>query len=209
MARTCEIRSIFPNQTPKMRGGPISRILSRAGRNLPLDDHSSKDGVATAPLAANPDRRAKTCLRAVSTLADLPRARSLFGIAPGGACRASAVASPAVGSYPTVSPLLFWAAETTRREVCFLWRFPLGYPSRALPGTVVLWSPDFPPVAGLHLPQAAIRPSARGSVKRPARPGQRQSVQRYPRARPYRRPLAARAPMAASASAWRPEHPRR
>lgn len=32
-------------------------------------------------------------------------ARSLFGVAPGGACRAGPVASPAVGSYPTVSPL--------------------------------------------------------------------------------------------------------
>ncbi len=30
---------------------------------------------------------------------------SLFGIAPGGACRAGPVARPAVGSYPTVSPL--------------------------------------------------------------------------------------------------------
>ena len=34
------------------------------------------------------------------------RARFLFGIAPGGACRAGPVARPAVGSYPTVSPLL-------------------------------------------------------------------------------------------------------
>ena len=33
------------------------------------------------------------------------RAGSLFGIAPGGACRAGPVARPAVGSYPTVSPL--------------------------------------------------------------------------------------------------------
>ena len=87
-----------------LRGEPISRILSRAGRNLPVDDHSSKDDVAIAPLAANPDRRAKMCLRAVSTKVDLPRARSLFGIAPGGACRAGVVANPAVGSYPTVSP---------------------------------------------------------------------------------------------------------
>jgi len=31
--------------------------------------------------------------------------KSLFGIAPGGACHASPVARPAVGSYPTVSPL--------------------------------------------------------------------------------------------------------
>ena len=28
--------------------------------------------------------------------------------------------------------------------VCFLWHFPLGCPSRALPGTVLPWSPDFP-----------------------------------------------------------------
>ena len=67
------------------------------------------------------------------------RAGSLFGIAPGGACRAGPVARPAVGSYPTVSPLL-------RRTgaVCSLWRFPSGCPGRALPGTVALWSPDFP-----------------------------------------------------------------
>ena len=66
-------------------------------------------------------------------------ARSLFGIAPGGACRAVTVASPAVGSYSTVSPL-----PARMQAVCFLWRFPSGFPGRALPGTVVLWSPDFP-----------------------------------------------------------------
>ena len=33
------------------------------------------------------------------------RAGTLFGIAPGGACRATPVARGAVGSYPTVSPL--------------------------------------------------------------------------------------------------------
>ena len=35
----------------------------------------------------------------------MPRAGSLFGIAPGGACHAGTVTSPPVGSYPTVSPL--------------------------------------------------------------------------------------------------------
>jgi len=33
------------------------------------------------------------------------RAGALFGVAPGGACRAAPVARGAVGSYPTVSPL--------------------------------------------------------------------------------------------------------
>jgi len=67
-------------------------------------------------------------------------ARPLFGIAPGGACRAASVARRAVGFYPTVSPL-------PRRDagaVCFLWRFPSGCPGRALPGTFASWSPDFP-----------------------------------------------------------------
>jgi len=29
--------------------------------------------------------------------------------------------------------------------VSFLWHFPWGLPRRALPGTVLPWSPDFPP----------------------------------------------------------------
>jgi len=45
-------------------------------------------------LAINPDRRSET-----------PDARSLYDLAPGGACRAAPVAGGAVGSYPTVSPL--------------------------------------------------------------------------------------------------------
>jgi hypothetical protein len=32
--------------------------------------------------------------------------------------------------------------------VYFLWHFPLGHPSRGLPGTVPRWSPDFPPLPG-------------------------------------------------------------
>ena len=67
-------------------------------------------------------------------------ARFLFGIAPGGACRAVLVAKDAVRSYRTVSPL----PRNACGAVCFLWRFPSGFPGRALPGTVVLWSPDFP-----------------------------------------------------------------
>ncbi len=83
---------------------------------------------------------------------DQPRARPLFGIAPGGACRAGSVASPAVGSYPTVSPL-----PLRTREVSSLWRFPWGYPRRGLPGTLAFWSPDFP----RSLRPAVIQPSAR------------------------------------------------
>jgi len=32
------------------------------------------------------------------------------------------------------------------KAVCFLWHFPWGHPRRTLSGTVLPWSPDFPPV---------------------------------------------------------------
>jgi len=54
--------------------------------------------------------------RAKATLPWYPRgstgARSLFGIAPGGACHAAPVTSGPVGSYPTFSP---WPAADSRR----------------------------------------------------------------------------------------------
>jgi hypothetical protein len=41
--------------------------------------------------------------------------------------------------------------------VCFLWHYPLGRPSRALPGTVPRWSPDFPPLCSY--PHSGGRPT--------------------------------------------------
>ena len=56
------------------------------------------DGPRGPPHATNPDgMRRRTC-----PTSGRP---SLFGLAPGGACRASPVARTAVGSYPTLSPL--------------------------------------------------------------------------------------------------------
>ncbi len=64
-----------------------------------MDDHSSDRAVTDTATAANPDLLEHKRLRR------LPGTRSLFGVAPGGACHAATVASSAVGSYPTVSPL--------------------------------------------------------------------------------------------------------
>ena len=58
------------------------------------DDHSSGVPVAGAPRATYPDGNAET--------RNVP---SLFGLAPGGACRAVFVAEAAVRSYRTVSTL--------------------------------------------------------------------------------------------------------
>ena len=67
------------------------------------------------------------------------RARPLFGIAPGGACRAVPVARSASGLLPHRFTLTLHAGRSGS-----LWRFPWGYPRRALPGTLASWSPDFP-----------------------------------------------------------------
>jgi hypothetical protein len=73
---------------------------------------------------------------------------SLFGLAPGGVCLATPVARRAVRSYRTLSPLPACLSITGGHTsaVCSLWHCPWGRPRRALPGTVHLWCPDFPPL---------------------------------------------------------------
>src|SRR4051812_3160271 len=66
----------------------------------------------------------------------------LFGLAPGGVYHAAAVTGSAVRSYRTLSTLPHRNAVD-----CFLWHFPWGRPRRPLTGTVIPWSPDFPPLA--------------------------------------------------------------
>ena len=53
-------------------------------------------------------------------------APSLFGLAPGGVCRAAGVAAGAVRSYRTVSPLP--RRYATHAAVCSLWHFPWARP---------------------------------------------------------------------------------
>ena len=134
---------------------PVSRVLSRPLRAM--DDHSS--GTSVAGRLARPTRAAAAETRHAGTD---PRGSigrpPLFGLAPGGVCRAAAVAGGAVRSYRTLSPLPCVRPWGRAPAVCFLWHFPWGRPRRVLPGTVFPWSPDFPPPdrAGRR---AAIRPS--------------------------------------------------
>jgi len=122
---------------------PVSRVLSSPFRAM--DGHSS--GTPVAERLARPTRAA-----ARKPACRLPGVPPLFGLAPGGVCRAACVAARAVGSYPTVSPL---PRRRTGLAVCSLWHFPWGRPRRPLAGTVSPWSPDFP-----HpLRSAAIQPS--------------------------------------------------
>jgi hypothetical protein len=134
---------------------PVSRVLSAQGLSLGVDDHSS--GTPVAGRLARPTRTTAR-KRAGSD----PNLSSLFGLAPGGVCRAAAVAGSAVRSYRTVSPLPLQAPAEAGpgRAVCFLWHCPWGRPRRALPGTVFPWSPDFPPL------RACARSSDRPAVWR-------------------------------------------
>ena len=55
--------------------------------------------------------------------------------------------------------------------VCSLWHFPWGRPRRALPGTAVSWSPDFPraksPPPAVARPSGEPRPSAFAHAAQP------------------------------------------
>ena len=82
----------------------------------------------------------------------------LFGLAPCGVYRAVAIAGPAVGSYPTLSPLpdgrLQKLRSLARKEiqsrpaVCFLLHWPSLSLDAEVPDVIrhtALWSSDFPP----------------------------------------------------------------
>lgn len=133
---------------------PVSRVLCR--RIAPPRWPFIWDARCRAPQATNPDGDAETHSAASRSPRAVP---SLFGFAPGGVYLAAPVASRAVRSYRTLSPLLHrkpnpeaerpqaapearWAQDAA---VCFLWHCPWGCPRRTLSGAVFPWSPDFPP----------------------------------------------------------------
>ena len=89
------------------------------------------------------------------TCAPLP---SLFGLAPGGVCRAVSVAGNAVRSYRTVSPLPR-PIHNAAAAVCSLWHCPWGCPRRMLSGTVCPGARTFLPGRLSAIAGAAVRPT--------------------------------------------------
>ena len=82
---------------PACKPGSVGRTLAR-----PRDGHSS--GTMLAHCLEQPTRTASlTSLPRRYRFRELPALPSLFGLAPGGVCRAAGVAVSAVGSYPTLS----------------------------------------------------------------------------------------------------------
>ena len=119
------------------------------------------DAACAAPLATNPGDSSGNVTGGFEAAAP-----PLFGLAPGGVCRAAFVTKDAVRSYRTLSPLPPFAREL-REAVCFLWHCPWGRPRRTLSGTVSPWSPDFPLRRYAYAGRAAIRPADKGAIRGP------------------------------------------
>ena len=121
-----------------------------------------------------------------------PAVSSLFGLAPGGVCRAVAVAGNAVRSYRTLSPLPAGRAPAVHgRRSAFCGTVPGVAPAGCYPAPCFPWSPDFPPPpCPLRARvRAAIRPSGTTFKVRwraPARQGRRAVPSGQPPAAPSR-----------------------
>ncbi len=127
---------------PGIKGGsrPVSRVLSRTVIHL---GHASPHASSDLPGGLAGHENAP-----------------LFGLAPGGVYPATGVATGAVRSYRTLSPLPVphHPGVAGPSAVCSLWHFPSARAAQALPGTLPCGARTFlPPAAGA----AGRRPSGR------------------------------------------------
>ena len=117
---------------------PVSRVLSRAAaRAMAIHLGRPLPGRLTRPTrAAGPETDPSAVLRP-------PHAAPTWSCSRRGLpCRSRRRARGALLPHP------FTLARRPcgpGRAVCSLWHFPWGRPRRALPGSVLPWSPDFPP----------------------------------------------------------------
>jgi len=128
----------------KGQSRPVSRVLSRrvvafpAAADIPL-------GPALPPASSElPGSAAGN------------RIAPLCALAPGGACRAARVATGAVRSYRTVSPLPAFAGGL------FSVALSRESPRLAVSQHPALWSPDFPPA---RFEDAGVRPGGSDQVE--------------------------------------------
>ena len=100
---------------------------------------------------------------------------SLFGLAPGGVCRATSVTGRPVRSYRTLSPLPVPHREAGPSAVYSLLHFPSPYGARALPGTLPCGARTFlrRRVRPKPSPRGDPHSRARSKLPRGRRPGPR------------------------------------
>ncbi len=153
----------FRTTAPHSASWPVSRVLY-GGPQSPRDGHSS-----WAPVAGHLTLPTRATARKQALGTKAPTS-PLFGIAPGGVYRAGPVAGPAVGSYPTLSPLPAQYSNAGGR-FAFCGTFPgvapAGrYPAPCFHGARTFLSGGLSALAG-----AAVRPAdgVRHGNGRPAR----------------------------------------
>ena len=138
----CDLRhKASPGAGRRMSTGPVQRWESAGKPGSVLDSHSS--GMHVAVHLKRPTRehaRAARCRPRQCRRRPVP----LFGLAPGGVCRAVPVARPAVRSYRTVSPLPA-TGEPVTSAVCSLLHFPWARAPQALPGALPCGARTFLP----------------------------------------------------------------
>ena len=133
------------NRQLACKPGSVRQAVTR-----PRDGHSSWTPVAGRLALPTRTTGPETGLR-------LAPPSSLFGIAPGGVCRAVPVARSAVGSYPTLSPLPLRPEPARRFAFCgtFPGVAPAGrYPAPCFHGARTFLSCGLSAIAG-----AAVRPA--------------------------------------------------
>ena len=139
-------------------GWPISRVLSTPDRDPGLDDHSSARTVASGVKLPT---RASGLKHPCGIPREAPiRHCSGWGLPYRPGCPVRGGLLP-----HRFTITVAWRLGRTRNTtaVSSLWRFPSGCPGRALPGTLSLWSPDFPrsvatPRSSSHPHEGGIRP---------------------------------------------------
>jgi hypothetical protein len=164
-----KIRYRHPSEISSPHGRVSARKESAVKPGSVLDSHSS--GMRVAAQLKRPTRKPH-----VSHMRgrQAPLA-SLFGLAPGGVCRAADVATRAVRSYRTISPLP--APLARHLGGIFLLHFPWARAPQALPGTVPYGARTF-----LHPRELALTRTAT------VWPTLGQHLNRYAAARPACRP---------------------
>ena len=137
---------------------PVSRVLYPPARPAG-DGHSS--GTSVAGRLVRPTRAAGAVAHPRAAPEGAGAAAPIWSCSRWGLpCRPCRQGRGALLPHPFTltawDPAFAWDAGP--RAVCFLWHFPWGRPRRALPGTALPWSPDFPPARERN-PRASDRPA--------------------------------------------------